>query len=108
MAWPIVMEYGIDLGKQDLIKKYLQEIATKERFVKSVPHKVVEYHLRLHYSLYGYERILSPLLLNVPYRFLSPWISFTTKEEVTRKSMSSQFNGLYSLIKDGIVLKKDW
>lgn len=108
LAWPIVMEHGIDLGKKDLIKKYLQEIDKKERFAKGVPFKVVEYHLRLHYSLYRYENILSPLLLNVPYRFLSPWIKFTSNEDVVKKTRHEDFDGLYALYPDRIIINDKW
>ena len=108
MAWPIVMEYGIDLGKQAMLKNYLIEINQKARFIKGVSCKVVESHLKLYFIAKGYDKILFPLLANVPYRFLSPWIPFTTKEEVIEKSMLDRFDGLYSLDEDGIVLNKEW
>lgn len=108
MAWPIIMEYGIDLGKQDMLKPYLLSINKKARFINGVSSKVVETHLKLYYTSQGYDKILLPLLSNVPYRFLSPWVPFTTKDEVVEKSNLDQFDGLYALNKDGIVLNKEW
>ena len=108
LAWPIVMEYGIDLGKQDLLKKYLQEIDKKERITKGVSYKVVEYYLKLHYSLYRYDKLLSPLLLNVPYRFLSPWIKFTNNEEVVEKTKCESVNAPYTISPNSIEINSVW
>ena len=45
---------------------------------------------------------------NVPYRFLSPWIKYTTDEEVIEKSCSKSFNGLYAIYSKYIVLDEEW
>ena len=39
---------------------------------------VVENHIKMHYDSKGVDKLLSPLLKNVPYRFLSPWVKYTT------------------------------
>ena len=52
--------------------------------------------------------ILEPLLKNVPYRLLSPWIPYTTNEEVVEKSNSKGCACLYALREDKIVLNKEW
>ena len=108
MAWPIVFEDEIDLGSGDMIKKYLEDVSKKTKLIKAASSRVVENHLKQHYSSQGVDKILAPLLKNVPYRFLSPWIKYTTDEEVVAKSCSNNFNGLYALHSNYIVLDEDW
>ncbi len=108
MAWPIVLENGIDLGTCDQIKKYLHEITKKTSLIQAASSKVVENYLLQHFTSQGVDKILAPLLKNVPYRFLSPWIRYTTDKEVIEKSCSKSFNGLYALHSDYIFLDEDW
>ncbi len=108
LAWPIVMESEIDLGSRDMMAKYLKEVTKKTTLIKSATSNVVENYMRQHYSSQGIEQVLAPLLKNVPYRFLSPWIPFTTAEEVAAKSKVKGFPGLYSLQEKEIVINEVW
>jgi hypothetical protein len=56
----------------------------------------------------GYEKLLTPLLKNVPFRFLSPWIPFTTTSDVIEKSNDPATNCLYALKDDSIELNEFW
>ena len=108
MAWPIVFEDDIDLGNNDLMKNHLEGVVKKTKLIKGATSNVVENYLQQHYSSQGVDKILSPLMKNVPYRFLSPWIKYTTDEEVIEKSRSKSFNGLYALYPKYIVLDEEW
>ncbi len=108
LAWPIVFENDINLGKVDQMKKYLEEIAKKTKLIHTASSTVVQNYIDQHYSSQGIDKILAPLMKNVPYRFLSPWIKYTNDEEVREKSKSNDFNGLYSLHQDFILLDEDW
>ena len=108
MAWPIVLEYEIDLGTGDMIPKYLHEILKQSPLTKDIPSKVVEAYLNVYYESEGIGKILEPLLKNVPYRFLSPWIPYTTDDEVTEESNSAESACLYALRDDHIVLNEEW
>ena len=108
IAWPIVFEYEIDLGKSDMIAKYLNEILSQSELTKYIPRKVAEAYLTVYYDSDGIGKILEPLLKNVPYRFLSPWIPYTTDEEVIEKSNSADCACLYALQEDCIVLNEEW
>ena len=68
----------------------------------------MENYLKQHYSSQGVDKILSPLMKNVPYRFLSPWIKYTTDAEVIEKSCAKSFNGLYAIHSKHIVLDEEW
>jgi hypothetical protein len=108
MAWPIVFEYEIDLGRIDRLTAYLEEIVRKTSLIKTASSNVVNSYLSQHYASQGIEQILSPLLKNVPYRFLSPWISYTTDADVIEKSQAKGFNGMYALYPKNITLNKEW
>ena len=108
MAWPIVFEYEIDLGKGDMIPKYLNDILKLSPLIKNISGKVVEAYLSVYYESDGIERILEPLLKNVPYRFLSPWIAYTNDQEVIEKSNSSDYACLYALREDILIINEEW
>lgn len=108
LAWPIVFEDGVDLGNSDMMKKYLEEVVKKTTLVKGASSNVVENYLKQHYISKGVDKVLSPLLKSVPYRFLSPWIKYTTDEEVAEKSCAKNFNGLYALYPNYIILDEEW
>lgn len=104
LSWPIVLGDGIDLGSQDFLGKYLTSIQRKTNIIKNASSNAVE--IQLH--LYNIKDILAPLLNNVPYRFLSPWIKFTSNEDVIAKSNNESFDGLYSINTEGIKIKSEW
>ncbi len=108
MAWPIVFDNDIDLGKSDLMKKYLEDITKKTKLISAASSNVVETYLKQHYSSQGIDKILAPLMKNVPYRFLSPWVKYTTDNEVIEKSCSKNFNGLYAIQSNHIILDEEW
>ena len=108
MAWPIVFEDNIDLGHSDIMKSYLEGVAKKTKLINTATSNVVENHLKQHYTSQGVDKILSPLMKNVPYRFLSPWIKYTTDAEVIEKTCAKSFNGLYAIHSKYIVLDEEW
>lgn len=108
MAWPIVLEYGIDLGKTDRLSKILSEVQKSTRLISAASSSVVERHLLQHYQSQGVERILAPLLKNVPYRFLSPWIKYTTDDEVIVESNKRDSTAMYAISDNSIILNEDW
>lgn len=108
MAWPIVFDDEIDLGSRDMMYKYLDEVVKETTLIRTASSNVVENYLLQHYSSHGIDKILSPLLKNVPYRFLSPWIKFTTTEDVIEKSLKTNFDGLYAIHTNGITLSEEW
>lgn len=108
MAWPVIFEYEIDLGSRDMMHKYLNTISKNTSLIPAATSRVVESYLAQHYTSQGIDKILAPLMRNVPYRFLSPWIKFTTTEEVIEASLKDNFDGLYALHTNGITLSKEW
>lgn len=108
LAWPIVFKTMMVFSNQDKIYYYLNKVVGKTSLKREASSQVVEKYLKKNYSSKGIETTLSPLLKNVPYRFLSPWIKYTSDEEVKKKSCAKSFNGLYTLRSDHIVVNEDW
>jgi len=54
------------------------------------------------------HKYLMPLLKSLPYKFLSPWIKYTSDKEVAEKSNSNTYNGPYALHDDIIIMDEDW
>ena len=107
-AWPLLLNDEIDFGKSDCMRKYLTDVMKNTTLISSASQKTVETYMQQHYESQGISKILAPLMKNVPYRFLSPWIPFITTEDVVAKSNAKGYNGLYAILEDGILLDEDW
>ena len=108
IAWPIAIGDGIDFGERDMMSKYLKDIQKKTYLIRAASSRVVEATLADYYRILGIDKILSPLLANVPYRFLSPWIKFSSNDDVIITSKEETFDGLYSINSNGIIIKTMW
>ena len=108
IAWPMVFMDNIHLGERDMMTKYLNEIHRTTSLTFNSPSSAVNNYLTQNYYTHRIEAILAPLLKNVPYRFLSPWIKYTSDEEVREKSNAENSSVLYSLHDKYIVLNNDW
>jgi len=108
MAWPLVFEDEINLGKTDLMESYLTSVQKNTKLIPAATSNVVENYIKMHYESQGINRLLAPLLKNVPYRFLSPWVKYTTDAEVIAESNRRDFTGMYALSDNCIILNEDW
>lgn len=108
-AWGYVFEKNIDFGPVDQIKKYLCEVKEVAKISNLAKEGFIEETILEEYDRSGIKKILSPLLKNVPYRFLSPWIPFTTLEDVVQKSYNyKKYHGVYGIYDEGIALNAEW
>lgn len=108
LAWPLVFDEKISFGGRDMMSKYLDEINNVTMLDKTSSIETVEKHLNRYYTTFGVDDILTPLLKNVPFRFLSPWIKFTTNEDVAHKSKSTDYIGPYVINVNNILLNDKW
>lgn len=108
MAWPIVLKESIELGHQDRMYIYLSEIHKRTSLTKYSSSSDIEIFLNQVKNKSRAIEILSPLLKNVPYRFLSPWIKFTSNDEVIKRSQEKDSGCLYALYDKYIILNDEW
>ncbi len=108
IAWNYAITMNLSLGNVDQLKKYLLAVQELTGLKTDSSKDEIEETIIEKYESLGLVTILAPLLKNVPYRFLSPWIQFTTKEEVVSKSNDKENDCLYGFTNDGIFLNPIW
>ena len=107
-AWSYICKEKGVFAQIDQIPKYVNEI--NERYLwKETSSKIqIEGQILYYYERSHLDRLLAPLLNNVPYRFLSPWIPFTSNEDVVAKSNERDSDSPYSIHDDCIVINPIW
>ncbi len=107
-AWKYVFVEDGEFSLSDQLPLYLQSIKIRTHLKSKSSEEEVERVVAEQYDKLRLGKILSPLLKNVPYRFLSPWIRFSGNNDVVAKSQSSDINCLYELHNDHITIKELW
>lgn len=106
-AWKYVFVENAKFPSIDQLPKYLNAIYALDPFLNiTSDREAVERGVNV--SFQTFNPIIAPLLKNVPYRFLSPWIPFTSNEDVIEKSSRPEINCIYSLRNDSIVINESW
>lgn len=106
MAWPIMYQYDISLGSRDMLKNMGDKLISNG--VLRADYDTSEVRSILKNRIKGIKSIIIGLLKNVPYRFLSPWIHYTSDSDVIVKSQKSDFGTPYAIHDDFILLDEDW
>jgi len=107
-AWKYVFVEDGEFSLSDQLPLYLQSIKIRTHLKSKSSEEEVERVVAEQYDKLRLGKILSPLLKNVPYRFLSPWIRFSGNNDVMAKSQISDVNCLYELHNDHITIKELW
>ena len=108
IAWKYVNYDGYSLGKSDQLSKYMDILKDKLYLQNNSKEKEVEERILEYYKIMNLVLVIGPLLKNVPYRFLSPWIPFTTNDDVIEKSNEPNATCLYALKDDYILINPQW
>lgn len=107
-AWKYVFVEDGEFSLSDQLPLYLQSIKIRTHLKSKSSKEEVERVVAEQYDKLKLGKILSPLLKNVPYRFLSPWIRFSGNNDVITKSKDPNINSLYELYDDHITIKEMW
>lgn len=107
LAYPYTEE-RISFGTTDKIHDTIQCLIFTQTFQPNITNVANETRIIKHFDNERVHKILNQLLLNVPYRFLSPWIPFTTNKEVINQSQDSENKTPYALYPTHIELNEDW
>ena len=108
IAWRYVFVVECQFPSQDQLPIYLRAIQAKTYLDRSAKEKKVEETVRESFYEWKWNTLLMPLLNNVPYRFLSPWIPFTNNDDVKSKSRNMEIGCPYSLQNDHITINPIW
>lgn len=107
-AWYPIHYFRLSFGKSDSLYNQIIELqkelnipidAKKDEIKKQIFNNLTTPKIR------GLLRVFT---LNVPYRFLSPWINYTTDNQVVELSQSYTNNCIYSIKDDTIEIYPKW
>lgn len=105
-SWYPIHYFKLSFGKSDsLFDKSLEIQNAFQISIESDKDKIKKYLLD---NLNCTKKFLRVFTLNVPYRFLSPWIKYTYDEDVVTKSQRFENNCLYAIYGDEIVINEKW
>lgn len=108
IAWSYVFMEKCEFPKIDQLPRYLETIDKKIESNESTKGGVIDSILFDYYDKWELNTLLSPLLKNVPYRFLSPWVPFTDNDDVVAKSNDPETRCPYALHDDYITINPIW
>lgn len=107
-AWYPIHFFRLSFGKSDSL--YIQIIELQKEL--NIPIDAKKEHIKsvLTRNLNAPKtaKLLKVFALNVPYRFLSPWIEFTNNSEVVYLSQSFTNNCLYAIKDETIEINPKW
>lgn len=107
-SWYPIHYFKLSFGKSDSL--YVQSLALQKALNIPIDADKEKIKRTLLDNL-NEDRIKSLLrvfTLNVPYRFLSPWIKYTNDKEVVKKSQTLENDCLYSIHEEEIVINESW
>ena len=107
-AWKYVFTENGIFPQLDQLPNYLMTIKDSLRLDKSSNNKDIEIKADRYYEVLEVGKTLTPLLNNVPYRFLSPWIPYTDNDDVIAKSNNPDLKCPYGLHDDHITINPIW
>ena len=107
-AWKYVFMLNGQFPKTDQLPSYLINLLPLTKLKYDSTEAEVEYEINTNFASWELNSKLNSLLKNVPYRFLSPWIAFTSNDEVKNKSRDSESRCPYKLYDDCITITKLW
>jgi hypothetical protein len=99
-AWYPIHYFRLSFGKSDSLFDIVTELqritqipidAKKDEIIKGLKDSLSDKRVK---------NQLDTLLINVPYRFLSPWITYVSDEDTIKRSQALQNGCLYSLHKE--------
>lgn len=107
-AWKYVFLLNGRFSQSDQLPSYLKKVMESAKLKFDATESEVEAALENNYEKIKLNTLLSPLLKNVPFRFLSPWIPFTSNDEVMKKSWDKGSRCPYELYEDHIIISDLW
>jgi hypothetical protein len=107
-AWYPVHFFRLSFGKSDSLYNQIIELQKELNIPVDANKHDIKTQIFNHLNSPEIKRLLRVFTLNVPYRFLSPWISFSTENEVVRLSQLFTNNCIYAIKGDMIEINPRW
>lgn len=105
-SWYPIHYFKLSFGKSDsLFDKSLEIQKELQISIEADKDKIKKQLLD---NLNDTKKYLRVFTINVPYRFLSPWIKYTCDDDVVTKSQRFENDCLYAIYGDKIVINDNW
>ncbi|MBO5829041.1 MAG: HNH endonuclease [Paludibacteraceae bacterium] len=105
-SWYPIHYFKLSFGKSDSL--FVKSLEIQKEYKISIESDKEKIKNLLVDNLKETKKFLKIFSINVPYRFLSPWIRYTYDEEVIAKSQLFENNALYAIYNDEIVINDLW
>ena len=107
LSWYTVNYFHVSFGKQDNIQQAIEDIKIWESIEIDFSQKTILDKL-LNTNDRRTIAALKHFDLNVPHKFLSPWLGTSTSSNIYAKSKEKTSAAPYALYKDYIIVQTDW
>ena len=100
-AWYPIHYFRLSFGKSDSLYDIVMKLQRLTNIPIDANTESIFNGLTCRLEERQVKSLLNTLIINVPYRFLSPWIRYTSDEDVIKRSQQLENNCLYALYKYG-------
>ncbi|MDD4437494.1 MAG: HNH endonuclease domain-containing protein [Tissierellia bacterium] len=107
-AWYPIHYFRLYFGKSDSLYNQIVEIQKDLNIPIDANKGDIKSKITNNLNTPKIKSLLRVFTLNVPYRFLSPWINFTTNKNVVEQSQTFTNNCLYAINGDSIEINPKW
>lgn len=105
-SWYPIHYFKLSFGKSDSL--FSNSLEIQKEFQISIDSDKKKIKNQLLDNIDSTKKFLRVFSLNVPYRFLSPWIKYTYDEDVVAKSQRFENGCIYAIYGDEIVINEAW
>ncbi|MDD4847170.1 MAG: HNH endonuclease domain-containing protein [Bacteroidales bacterium] len=107
-AWYPIHYFRLSYGKSDSLYEQIIELQHKLNIPIDAQKTDIKKRIINNLENSQIKSLLRVFILNVPYRFLSPWIHFTTNADVSIQSKTFANNCLYAIDGEYIDVNSSW
>lgn len=107
-AWYPIHYFRLSFGKADSLYTQIIELQRELNIPIDTKKEEIRKHLIINLNVPKIRGLLRVFTLNVPYRFLSPWINYSTDNDVIALSQLFANNCLYAIKADTIEINPNW
>lgn len=105
-SWYPIHYFKLSFGKSDSL--FDKSLEIQKEFQLSIEDDKDRIKKQLLDNLNNTKKYLRVFTINVPYRFLSPWIKYTTDNDVVLRSQKFENNCFYAIYGDEIIINDNW
>lgn len=107
-AWYPIHYFRLSFGKSDSLYNQIIELQEELNIPIDEKKKEIKRQILNNIDTPKVKSLLRVFTLNVPYRFLSPWIKYTNNSNVISQSQSFTNNCIYAIKDDFIIINTNW